>query len=341
MPSVGLDRDYAVALCEAYLPATGYTTVGQVGFDHIVKDWTGGGTTCGFLVHWLLWKLGCLETPLVNRYEPDTRLNYVDGSNISRVSGFSRYQNYAFGGKTANDQFLNGSRRPRRGDCVIIDTEHYTNAHIFVMLDDGQLVGDTLTCRVAQAGQSVGAKKVQGAHIKTRRFQYKAAPGAWLELDSMLSTPVNRYIRGWLDLSVLVFDRYPDFSWEPFACYSQLPSTGSPLASTVVGCWAVSDPGHATGWYYLFVKGHRVYYSDGANGAMLLGAGYWHTDGGTVHVEWATEAHTQETHTLFGNAGLGVDGYGAVLVLQRTSIPPHLPTSFVNGLGLPPGPKMY
>src|SRR5436305_6156829 len=65
-------RDSVLTLCETFLPET---TVRndilhwtQIGFDHIAKNYgEGAGTTCGFLPHWLLWRLGCRDATLVNR----------------------------------------------------------------------------------------------------------------------------------------------------------------------------------------------------------------------------------------------------------------------------------
>src|SRR5262249_21777979 len=87
---MSLDRDMAVALMQAYLPeagtdGSGGVALGSVIFEHIARDY-GSGTTCGFLPHWMLWRLGCTDTNLINRFEPDGGFRYANGQNIARLN---------------------------------------------------------------------------------------------------------------------------------------------------------------------------------------------------------------------------------------------------------------
>lgn len=64
-----------------YLPCV----EGDEHFKEIAKDWGGGGTTCGFLVHWVLWRIRYLNAHVTNRNVPEDGLKYTNGANISRV----------------------------------------------------------------------------------------------------------------------------------------------------------------------------------------------------------------------------------------------------------------
>ncbi len=115
-----LDRDMAVALMQAYLPDAGPDghggiALGSMMFDHIARDY-GSGTTCGFLPHWMLWRLGCSDTSLVNRFEPDGGFHYDNGQNIARL-GDHRYF-LPLGGRKDADALLRGELGPKPGDVV-------------------------------------------------------------------------------------------------------------------------------------------------------------------------------------------------------------------------------
>lgn len=53
MTEIDAKRAQALAWIAEYVPAD----QGQSAYAEINADWTGGGTTCGFLAHWLL--AGC------------------------------------------------------------------------------------------------------------------------------------------------------------------------------------------------------------------------------------------------------------------------------------------
>lgn len=82
---LGDDEDYLRAfgeeLIKKYLPCG----KGDPRFAEITKDFGGIGTTCGFFVWWLVWRLGCVEKAWVNRTDPDNGLKYATGKNLSRV----------------------------------------------------------------------------------------------------------------------------------------------------------------------------------------------------------------------------------------------------------------
>ncbi len=215
---MGLDRDYVKQLCELYFPNHGEKyALGTVGMDHICKDYGGVGTTCGYLTHWLLWKAGCGHMELVNRTEPDSGFNYVNGENISRVSSSYAFVNYDPAVTAHVEGFKNGSRRPRMGDFVIIRGKDMTlgngkkadSSHIFVVLNDGAFNGDQLTYEVCQTGQSLGNK--QAGHRTSRQFHFK--DNRWLASNDVIlhqPGPLDRYIIGWLNLSDCYHEKYPD-----------------------------------------------------------------------------------------------------------------------------------
>ena len=51
-------REHAALLIDSYVPSD----TGDGRFDHIAKDYGGLGTTCGYLCHWLMWRLGSDNT---------------------------------------------------------------------------------------------------------------------------------------------------------------------------------------------------------------------------------------------------------------------------------------
>lgn len=112
--------DYAVDAITRYLP----NDTGDPCFAEIAKDFGGKGTTCGFLVHWLLWRIRYLNASITNRTEKEDGLKYVSGANISRVfnSGRAPFRMYKKG------------TTPSPGDICFVSNGPPITEHVFVFL---------------------------------------------------------------------------------------------------------------------------------------------------------------------------------------------------------------
>jgi len=167
------------------------------GFDHLAKDCgQGSGTTCGFLPHRLLWRLGCNDPGLVNRSSPGQGFKWRTGQSLeiftkhrSSVIVDSRLAKIMAGAKPDSseknkglrDALAKGKRGPQPGDFIIIRGANWWNkatgvrdrdsSHIMVLLDIFKADGKNVEWHVAQTG--VGAfstgygKILQGGEITT------------------------------------------------------------------------------------------------------------------------------------------------------------------------------
>lgn len=170
--------DVVDALLASYLPCHR----GDEKFAEIAKDWTGGGTTCGFLVHWLLFKLGYRNAHVVNRHEPEAGLKYVDGANISRVwcGGHPPFQRFKMG------------TLPEKGDILFLSNGPPNTEHVEVFLGTDQRE-DGLYWRAAAGGQP-GSNGEQAMHDVSRKQVGRTLVGA-------SGTP--RGIMGWIPIRSL------------------------------------------------------------------------------------------------------------------------------------------
>jgi hypothetical protein len=268
------NRGLAVSLVEKYFPTTGYLRSGQLGFNHICKDYLGAGTTCGFLPHWLWWRMGCQDSDLVNRYEPDTRFKYADGKNINRVYAHGAFVNLAY--KKYNDAFLEGTIYPDAGDAILIKGDPFPNGvsseHIFVALDYGTWESGTKgSWRIAQTGQKYSG--AEAGHITSAAVEYRN--GKW-----MIG---KRWMLGWLDLEKVHFASSGPGP-ELLAPSSTIFVPESPLVDAR-GVWKVVT-GAGVVWYYVFYKGYRVFWANGYAPGILNGGGWWIPESGQITIKW-------------------------------------------------------
>lgn len=112
-------RDFAMELISKYVPST----TGDPRFAEIIKNYGGNGTTCGFLCHWLIWRLGCRDSTLVNRSEPADGLHYVDGANISRIFNTHYFVHYKVGMVPSKCDILFLSNGPPSSEHVLVSSE--------------------------------------------------------------------------------------------------------------------------------------------------------------------------------------------------------------------------
>lgn len=144
-------------------------------FQEIINGDYGGGTTCGFLAHWLMWRLGCRVRGLVNRTEPDGGLNYVNSKNVARI----RWNNYfkVYKGGT-----------PLPGDIVFVSNGPPATEHILLFLKNEDGVWTS-----ADAGQPDPIDGRQCALIRERTLQG----------GKLVSSYSSRQIQGWIPIDTL------------------------------------------------------------------------------------------------------------------------------------------
>jgi hypothetical protein len=168
-------NDFAVQLVRGYVPFDD----GDAHFSEVCKDWKGGGTTCGFLPHWLIWRLGVRDPKLVNRSEITDGLHYMDGMNISKI----------WNGGQSPFVPRRADAVPEPGDICFISNGPPITEHVFVFLSEVATSGTT-TFEVGEAGQVNQAGK-QCARIHNPSFH-----------NGQVGT---RNLVGWISLKKLTF----------------------------------------------------------------------------------------------------------------------------------------
>jgi hypothetical protein len=185
-------RAQALALLAEYVPSD----TGDAHFGEIAQDYTGGGTTCGFLCHWLMWRLGARDPAIVNRNDPANGLSYVDGRNMSMI-----YHN-----GEAPFVKAKGDLRPGPGDIILISEDppnpvpkgHKFVEHVMVIVGSRQDDAGRTWWDTAEAGQTNQAG-AQCARNKQREL--KVTAGGRLLVSG--NSP-ERFVNGWIDLDQLV-----------------------------------------------------------------------------------------------------------------------------------------
>jgi len=172
---------------------------GDLKFKDVCEGFTPGyGTTCSFLVHWMLAKLQVSgenkslgttghQRSLVNRNAPLIGAKMMAGDGIASV-----YNSKAF--VQAKPGLM-----PLTGDCVIIqrDPYHQPHEHIFVFLREI----DSTTWETGESGQA--ASKAGDGAVDGKLKQRKVTIGAKRILAQPSDGVPERYVAGWLDISRL------------------------------------------------------------------------------------------------------------------------------------------
>ena len=183
-------------------------------WTEIIKDYTEGGTTCGFLCHWLMWRLGAVNRKtnkavrkIVNRSEPSRGLDYVDTQNIGRI--------HQGGNAPFRPAEGRPDERPNPGDLVFVanlEAGKTLKEHVFVFLEEEHDDIDgtwQVWWRTAEAGQNDRAdRSSKGEYCKFKRRRVFAGKPFRRVSEKEDDKPGRRVI-GWLDLDELTYTDPP------------------------------------------------------------------------------------------------------------------------------------
>ncbi len=171
---------------------------GSPAYAEICKDYHPGyGTTCGCLVHWMLWLIGCSDPKLVNRSEAGFR--YRSGFNIRSIHEYTKHRDPV------------GPFTPGIGDILIIDdatqnekhkgtNQQYMHQHTFVVLDVAR-TGADLVLTTGEAGNAKSNAKdgAREASMGTRTVTSNGGGHSRLWISNQQGW--KTYVLSWLPLS--------------------------------------------------------------------------------------------------------------------------------------------
>ena len=179
---------------------------GDDAYREICKDYQPGfGTTCGCLVHWMLWMIGCSDTNLVNRSE--LGFQYRPGANISKLYSYTKYRDPI------------GPFSPEIGDILIIDDQNqidknrgsnrqYLHQHTFVILDVSSNASE-ITLTTGEAGNASPNAKSGAREASQGTRTITASGGGHSRLWISNSIGWKTFVLAWLPLSIAPFGPPP------------------------------------------------------------------------------------------------------------------------------------
>lgn len=182
LPNITLTSDeastYAMELLKLYVPFE----PGDPKFAEVCKDFGGSGTTCGFLCHWLMWRLGIRDPSIVNRAEPSDGLKYHIGMNIAMIFR---------GGKSPWHKMQAGDV-PEPGDVCLVSNGPPTTEHVFVFMSQETDDAGNVFWNTADGGQTAPNGKYTAGKFCRRQLK-----GTKLG---------DRTVWGWIPLKELKFE---------------------------------------------------------------------------------------------------------------------------------------
>lgn len=207
-------RNYAMQLIDDNVPFQR----GDAKYKEIVETtgWkktpSNPGTTCGFLCHWLMWKLGVGDAAILNWTDASRTTQWKVGQNISKIWNVGQRpfvqitQPYAPPAKenpTANLLELGASMGiggPQPGDSIFIREPGGSpgSEHVFVFLRSRKTLSG-MEWDTAEAGQDHGTD----AKLKVRTLQLSGNFRGYTKISG--NNPI-RHVIGWLDLSLVEYD---------------------------------------------------------------------------------------------------------------------------------------
>ena len=207
-------RDYAMRLIDDNVPFQR----GDAKYKEIVET-TGWrktpdnpGTTCGFLCHWLMWKLGVGDPDILNWTDTSRGTKWKVGENISKIwnRGDRPFVQITmpYAKPSKQNPLTNmlelgasmGIGGPQPGDSIFIREPGGSpeSEHVFVFLRSRK-TATGLEWDTAEAGQEHGTD----AKLKVRTVQLSGNIRGYTKISG--NDPIRNII-GWLDLSRVDYD---------------------------------------------------------------------------------------------------------------------------------------
>jgi hypothetical protein len=216
-PSAGeidILRGYAMRLIDEKVPfhrgdATYKEVVETTGW---IKTPDNPGTTCGFLCHWLMWKLGVGDKAVLNWPDDSRGVKWKIGENISKIwnKGARPFVQITmpYAPTTKQNPLVNmlelgasmGIGGPQPGDSIFIREPGGSpgSEHVFVFLRSRK-TPNGVEWDTAEAGQEHGTD----AKLKVRTLQLSGNIRGYTKITG--NDPI-RHVIGWLDLSLVDYD---------------------------------------------------------------------------------------------------------------------------------------
>jgi hypothetical protein len=172
---------------------------GDAAYQDVCKGYQPGyGTSCTFLPHWMLLKLGVSADNqstgvgkktrgLINRTDTTRGTKMVPGDGVSVIANSPAFV------KPGGDAY------PRPGDIVVIQSNPYNQSHehVFVFL---KKLSDTLW-ETGESGQA--ASHAEKGALEGKRKQRAMRISGGKMIASASDGKPDRAVQGWLDLSKL------------------------------------------------------------------------------------------------------------------------------------------
>ena len=177
-------RQAALRLIKAFVPCD----TGDQKFLEVAKDFQGGGTTCGFLCHWLMWRLGCRDPKVVNRAAPP-ELRYVPGKNISRIFSGGAFTRWKKG------------LEPKPGDIIFISNGPPLTEHVFVLVERAPQEPSPTSVR-REVWRSADGGQKNDRNKECMRFKNRVYYPDSGKLET--SPGYTKQVHGWIDIDKLV-----------------------------------------------------------------------------------------------------------------------------------------
>lgn len=165
----------AMQLLQLYVPFI----QGDSKFAEVCKDFGGSGTTCGFLCHWLMWRLGCRDPKIVNRSDPSSGLKYRIGMNIAMI--------YRGGGSPWVT--MKPGMTPQPGDVCLVSNGPSSTEHVFVFVSQEIDIDGSIHWNTADAGQ----RDPSGPFVAAK----------WCRRKLVGNVLGDRKVMGWIPLAQL------------------------------------------------------------------------------------------------------------------------------------------
>jgi hypothetical protein len=205
----GEQADVVRAAAVKYVTGVLPFTRGSPDYKEICQGYSKKGTTCTFLPHWMLWKIGVssnnkslgtngLPRGLINRTEPSRGTKLIPGDGVSVIANCKVPD--AFVRMTPTTKAF-----PSAGDIVVIQSDPYNqkHEHVFVFLAKlSETEWDT-----GESGQA--AEQDPDGVVEAKRKSRVMRITAKKIIAAAAEGKPDRNVQGWLDISKLDYVSWP------------------------------------------------------------------------------------------------------------------------------------